>query len=174
MQRKTWLVPEAGLLPLALLLGLALLATGCVTGPIRSQVLDTQTGQPVPGAIVLGVWTKTVGFGLTRTELVGVKEVEVDDQGRFILDRPAASYGEESVTVYKFGYVAWNNEEVFPRGKHRPDVHVPTQILLELFPGDWSHQEHIYFIGRVTSSGLSVLGGRPRFDKAIDRESRMR
>lgn len=174
MRRKNWLVHEAGFLVLVLFLGLALLGTGCATGPIRSQVLDAQTRQPVPGAIVLGVWTKRVGYpGLASGQLVGVKEVEVDDQGRFTLERPEASFGEESVTVYKFGYVAWNNEEVFPSFERRQETKVPGQILLETFPKGGDHERHMRFIRDATISGLSARSW-VKFREGIDREDRMR
>jgi len=33
---------------------------------------------------------------------------------------------EESVTVYKFGYVAWNNELIFPSYENRKSKSIPT------------------------------------------------
>jgi len=155
---------------------LACLGAGCARfGPIRSQVLDVQTGHPIPGAVVLGVWTKTVGFGFTSGELVGVSEAEVDADGRFTLERPEATLtANESVTVYKFGYLAWNNEEIFPSWKHREDTSVPTRIFLELFPTGMSHERHMGFVSRVIRSALSLRENGFKFKQAIEREERMR
>jgi hypothetical protein len=147
---------------------------GCA-GSIQGQVLDAQTGQPVAGAVVLGVWTKQAGLpGLSHTELVGVTEVEVDAQGHFTLERPRVTYGEESVTVYKFGYVAWNNLFIFPTSRRRKDTGVPPQILLEGFPPGESHQRHVSFISNATAAGMYGHERDPRFQNAIDREFRMR
>lgn len=151
------------------------LGTGCAGfGPIRSQVLDAQTKQPIPGAIVLGVWTKRGGVpGLPITDLVGVREAETDAEGRFEMERPGALGVEERVTVYKFGHVAWNNELVFPPYRMRPSKEIPAQILLDLFPSALSHQEHMIFIRSGVGSGLDGSENNPKFRKAIERESRM-
>ena len=176
MARRAWIQRQRHLVSLTPLVLSGLLVIGCARmGAIRSQVLDAQTGHPVPGAVVLAVWTKTVGFGLTRTELVGVSEAEVDAEGRFTLERPAGALtADESVTVYKFGYLAWNNEEIFPSFERRQDTGVPNRILLELFPSGISHERHMRFIGRATIEGFSIRPGRPKFDSAIEREDRMR
>lgn len=152
-----------------------LLSTGCAgIGNIRSQVLDAQTKQPIAGAVVLGVWTRVAGVpGLTHTELVGVKEVETDARGQFEMDRPVGLGVEESVTVYRFGFVAWNNQEVFPTFKSRKSTGIPNQILLEVFPPGESHQKHLMFIRDAMSSSMHGIERRPEFEKAIDREYRM-
>ena len=149
-----------------------LIGTGCaLTGPIRSQVLDAQTGQPVPGAIALAVWTRREGPpGLRATTLAGYREVEVDDQGRFILERPETlSFSEESVTIYKPGYIAWNNLDVFPTLEPRKDTRVPTQILLERFPPAESHVRHRDFIADQTMR-VGVSSRAPKFWDAVRRE----
>jgi hypothetical protein len=153
-------------------------STGCA-GSIHGQVLDAQSGQPIAGAVVLGVWTKVAGLpGLTHTELVGVKEVETDAQGRFTLERPRTLFpfaeDDESITVYKFGYIAWNNIFTFPPtgSGRRKDQRVPAEIRLEKFPDGQSHQRHISFIN-LARGGLYGLDRIPRFWDALQPEMRM-
>ncbi len=152
---------------------LLLTGTGCA-GSIQGQVLDAQTGKPIAGAIVLGVWTKQEGmFGQYSTKLVGVREAETDAEGRFVLERVGGLFVEESVTVYKFGYIAWNNLYVFPGFDTRKETAVPAQIRLAPFPPRESRGEHMRFIGLATRSALSGRVSRPKFTDAIDRERRM-
>ena len=159
---------------LALVTGLA---TGCmVTGQIRGQVLDAQTRQPLPGAIALAVWTTAEGVpGLTYTKLLGVQEAEVDVQGRFTLERPAGGvYGaHESVTVYKFGYTAWNNREIFPTYQRREDTQVPAEIRLDTFPLGANHIRHVDFLSHVTG-GVGLSSRAPMFWKAARPEELMK
>jgi hypothetical protein len=136
-------------------------------GNIQAVVVDAQTGQPIPGAVVLGVWTKVTGLpGLTHTELVDVREVETDAAGRFTLERPPeaakASTADESVTVYKFGYVAWNNLYVFPSGAMRKKIEILNQIRMQVFPKEGSHQTHMSFI-RQARQGLYGIERIPIF-----------
>jgi hypothetical protein len=165
-------VRQMGALAAILLCGVPTFGCAQMGGSIQSQVLDVQTNQPIPGAVVLGVWTKRVGFpGLDHTELVGNREAETDAEGRFTLERPAGSAtGEEEITVYKFGYVAWSNIYIFQVPRGRPDPAVLPQILLDPFPPGASHKEHIYFINKASSLTISGRGDRHRFDGAIERE----
>jgi len=166
---------QVGLLGPVVLLLSVLVTPGCMAGgSIHSQVLDAQTNQPIPGAIVLGVWTKKVGFpGLDWSELVGVREAEVDAEGHFTLERPSASYGEESVTIYKFGYVAWNNQFVFPSFGRRPKDDIPPQVRLDAFPPGRKHQEHMGFIRMAVSSRAFGSPGYEKLRNAFDREQQM-
>jgi hypothetical protein len=161
-----------GLVTLLLLLP----ATAC-GGSIEGQVLDAQTGKPIQGAVVLGVWTKVAGLpGLHHHELVGVREVETDADGRFTLERPSSQYNREdgeSVTVYKFGYVAWNNIFTFPASQRRTGRQVPAQILLERFPQGESHQRHMSFISNARRAGMYGYESNPKFERAVDQEMRM-
>lgn len=165
------LLKSLGLVGLLLLFGST--GTGCA-GTIAGQVVDAQTGRSIQGAVVLGVWTKGAGLpGLTHTELVGVNEAETDDQGRFTLERPGWYGIEESVTVYKFGYVAWNNLFLFPTSQRRKDTGAPAQIFLGPFPLGESHIRHIDFIDDARAAGFYGLNRIPKFWEALQRERKM-
>ncbi len=101
------------------------------------------------------------------TKLVDVKEVEVDTQGYFTLDRAMGFGVEESVTVYKFGYVAWNNELIFPSYENRKNKSIPDPILLEPFPEGESHRKHRLFIESVIRGGMYSNERDQRFEDAI-------
>ncbi len=161
---------------LVLLAVLGLLGGGC-TRTIRGQVLDAQTGRPIAGAVVLGVWTKVAGLpGLNYHKLVGVREVETDAEGRFVLEAAMRFLGEddESVTIYKFGYVAWNNLFIFPTSERRKDMSIPPVIGLEAFPGGQSHQRHTSFISNAARSSFYGLNNMPKFWNAFQQEYQMR
>jgi hypothetical protein len=152
---------------------LALAITGCAT-TLRGQVLDAQTGQPISGAVILGVWTKGGGVpGLAHTDLVGVREAETDGEGRFELERLTGLFVEESVTVYKFGYIGWNSEFTFPPLGRRDGTAAPTEARLTPFPPGESHREHMRFIDLAAGAGIAS-GSWVKFRDAIRREERMR
>jgi hypothetical protein len=144
---------------------------------LKGQVLDAESGKPIAGAVVLGVWTKKAGLpGLHHTDLVGVKEVETNDQGWFELEKPAGPFHEdgESVTVYKPGYVAWNNLHEFPSIKRRPEGHIPNRIQLSLFSADQSHKRHLNFIDDARLSLFYDGKLVPKLSAALSEERKLR
>lgn len=161
-------------LKVAALLLLALAGSGCA-GTIRAQVLDADTRQPIPGAVVLGVWSGTAGLpGLHHSNVVDVKESETDGDGRFQLQRPNMHYvDEEAVTVYKLGYTAWSNLFTFPNSVSRASTRIPARIILEKFPAGASHQKHVDFISGATRSQDTPTRA-PKFSDAERPEQLMR
>lgn len=167
MSRSSWV----GCLLGGVLLSTFLTGTGCAR-TIQGQVLEAETGKPIAGAVVLGVWTKSVGLLLSHWELLGVREAETDAEGRFVLEQLGGMFVEEEITVYKFGYIAWSSEYIFPsKNVHKREV--PPEIRLEHFPVGGSHKKHMEFIDLATSSTLSY-GAWVKFREAIRQEEKMR
>ncbi len=152
-------------------IALAALLTGCATGPMRARVLDAETREPIAGAVVLGVWTRVVGIGLSHSEDVGLAESETDGHGRFELEREGTSgvRRDEAVTVYKFGYIAWSNSLIFPGWQRRDTRQIPEVILLERFPAGLSHRDHLSFIDQATLGRSSSAAAR-RLGTSLERE----
>lgn len=150
---------------------LAALLTGCATGPLRARVLDAETREPIIGAVILGVWTRVIGIGLSHSEDVGLAEAETDGNGRFELGRGGISgvRRDEAVTIYKFGYIAWSNSFVFPGWQRRETRQIPEVILLERFPTGLSHRDHLSFIDQA-ALGRSSNAATPRFGNSLERE----
>ena len=67
-------------------------------------------------------WTKTHGLGEHWTESAKVVETLSDKEGQVNI---AGCYDPfvqpPDVTIYKKGYVAWNNYYIFPNSEHRTD-----------------------------------------------------
>jgi hypothetical protein len=152
---------------------LLLLATAGCTFTLRSQVLDARTGEPIPGAIVVGNWTTTAGMpGLTHTEFVGVREAATDAQGRFELERLQQLNGlyDEQIIVYKFGYLAWNNNFLGASHYRREDATLPPTVRLEPYLEGLSHHEHYDFVHWTATWGSGAV---PLLDQAIEPERRL-
>jgi len=124
-----------------------LITTGCYL-PISGRVIDAETNKPIEGAVVLVEWTKTIGFGLTRTESYKVAEAISDKDGEIRLSgcySPVVN--KPHVTVYKKGYVAWNDESIFPALTQRVDFTWGSYVFrLEKFRPEYSYDKHVSFI----------------------------
>ncbi len=142
---------------LAILLSL-FIVTGC-EGTITGVVVDAETGQPIEGAVILVEWTQAKGLpGMSYTESYKVVEVVTDKEGKASIEgvsNPMVS--APRVTVYKKGYVAWNNEFIFPDWKKRTDFKWENNYVfkLEKFKPEYSFVKHTSFLSSAILVGAS-------------------
>lgn len=131
---------------------------GCYPG-ITGKVVDAETDRPIEGAVVLVEWTKTKGFGLTYTESFKVVEVLSNKDGAFTIPgvyNPLVN--SPDLTVYKPGYVAWNNKIIFPDYRKREDFSWKSGNTFKLykFKDTYSYIDHEGF---TMSAVNSTIGG---------------
>jgi len=79
-------------------------------GPYKGKVIDLETGQPIEGAVVAGVWVLEFNF----TPFCDAKETVTDKNGEFILPKascfslwPFAKVGRLDIVVFKPGYLGY-------------------------------------------------------------------
>lgn len=125
--------------------------TGC-EGEITGFVVDAETGQPIEGAVILVEWTQAKGVpGMSYTESYKVVEVVTDKEGKASIEGVSSPLvSAPRVTIYKRGYVAWNNEFIFPDWKKRTDFKWSNNYVfkLEKFKPEYSYDKHTYFLHR--------------------------
>ncbi len=129
---------------------LTLLPSGCY-GEITSTVVDSETGKPIEGAVVLVEWTITKGLpGMSYTESYKVIETITDENGRFTISEWVYNplVNKPTLTVYKKGYVAWNSEFIFPNYERRKDFKYKEGVIIKLeqFKVGYSYDAHVSFI----------------------------
>lgn len=152
-----------------IVMAMIFLNTGCYA-TITGSVVDAETGQPIEGAVVLVEWTVTKGLGLTYTESYKVIEALTDKGGKVTISgvfNPLVN--PPRITVYKKGYVAWNNEYIFPDYKKRQDFKWKNDNVFRLdkFKPEYSYDKHTFFIHSAIGLGQ---GEKKLILKAIDWE----
>ena len=148
-----------------------LFCSGCHAS-MTGKVIDAETGKPIEGAILLVEWTKAKGMiGLTYTVSAKVAEVFSDKDGNVTVPsyfNPFA--GGPDITIYKPGYVAWNNHWIFPDRRNRADFEWNDGYIfrLEQFREGFSYVKHHSFVGLCTNSTLSYES-KKQFMKIYER-----
>jgi hypothetical protein len=133
----------------ALIVFLLFSATGCYA-TITGTVVDSETGEPIEGAVVLVEWTKTKGVpGMTHTESYKVIEAVTDKEGKATVSgvfNPMVN--PPDITIYKMGYVAWNNKFIFPNYEKRKDFKWQSVYVfrMERFKDNYSFIDHQSFL----------------------------
>lgn len=94
-----------------------MITSGCSYYPgISGKVVDSATGKPIEGVIVVAQWTKFCGWlGEQQRDLHKIVETLTDKEGKFslggtmgfVLDPP-------EMIIYKEGYIPWRNDSTFP------------------------------------------------------------
>jgi hypothetical protein len=139
-----------------LIMLLLLVCAGCYA-PITGKIVDADTGQPIEGAIVLVEWTKAHGFGNTYHTSEKAAEIFSDKDGIVKIPGYNDPFAEKpDITIYKNGYVAWNNHTIFPDDRNRNDFEWKNDYVfrLERFKERYSHFNHEMFIVACTKVGL--------------------
>jgi len=135
---------------------LLFMASGCY-GEMTGTVVDAETGAPIEGAVILVEWTVTKGVpGMRVTEKFKVIEKVTDKEGKVAISEELDPLvNPPRITIYKKGYVAWNNQHIFPTWKKRTDFRWTegTTVKMEPFKREYSRAEHVYFLHSVTHWG---------------------
>lgn len=142
-----------------LVIVLIFLTNGCYGG-IIGTVVDVETGQPIEGAVVLVEWTKTKGLpGLTTTKPYKVFESVSEKNGTFTLKKVLNPLvNPPRITIYKKGYVAWNNEYIFPGWVKRDNFKLADGMIIKLehFKREYSRTDHVSFLQGITHWGKII------------------
>ena len=142
-----------------LAISLVFLTTGCYAN-ITGKVIDAETGQPIEGAVVLVEWTVTKGMpGMTYHESYKVIEVLTDREGRVTISGVVNPLVDPpDVTIYKKGYVAWNNLFIFPDYRKRKDFKWQNNYVfkLEKFKPEFTYSAHTLFMHGVILSSMAT------------------
>ena len=144
------------IISIILVLLLGFISIGC-DREFEGKVVDAETDKPIEEAVVLVEWTVTKGVpGLTHTESVKVIEAITDKAGKFTIT--GALKHTPHVTIYKKGYVAWNNKFIFPDYKKRKDFKLENgQVFkLERFKESFGYVAHESFITSAINVSLGA------------------
>jgi len=138
-----------------------------VASGMLGKVVDSETGEPIEGAVILMEWTKVKeGIPGLHTEPSKVVELLSDKEGKFevsAVENPFIDPPE--VTVYKKGYVCWNSTIIFPKHKKRKDFEWGKTCIFKLkhFKPEYSYIKHTSFIDSAIDSGK---GNKKMFKEA--------
>ncbi len=138
-------------------------------------VIDDETGKPVEGAVAIAIWRDDKKdcnfiqglhggcFGFKKAE-----EVVSDKDGNiYIPDFWKTTKGkggtgsiyDPRLTVYKFGYVCWDQQRIFhPKSswEDRKDFNRDNRVVrLKKWSEGMSKEKHMYFVLDVTNGDYS-------------------
>jgi len=126
---------------------------------LSGKVVDADTGAPIDGAIVFCLWRITHGFpGLTHEKEYQIVESATGQDGHFALPGTWNPFvNSPDLSVYKKGYVLWNNKDVFQSKERRRDFSWKSGVTMRL--EKWK-QEYSY------DSQQSFVRFHPPFSKS--------
>jgi len=111
-----------------------MVSSGCyAAGPWKGRVIDSETKQPIEGAAVVAVWTKSLrGPAGREGRFLDAKETLTDNEGRFEIPSFNAinivffrEVTGPEFTIYKPGYGA------YPRHQTKPEPPIPYETIFE-------------------------------------------
>lgn len=132
---------------------------------ITGKVVDSATGKPIEGAVVVAQWTKPRGWlGEQQRELHKIIETLTDREGKFFLSGTTGFVLDPPVMIiYKEGYISWRNDQIFPSCNKVKNNEWNNNVTyrLDVFDTKYSYEQYYQFL----DSGIIGLNNTPIFDK---------
>lgn len=126
--------------------------------PIKGTVVDSDTGKPLEGALIVAQWTKKHGFGLTYHELILITETLTDKDGKFAITKTPNDWILEppEMIIYKEGYIPWRNDSIFPSSNIVKDHEWNNNVTyrLDVFTDKYTFRDLFRFL----DSGMMGAG----------------
>jgi hypothetical protein len=121
-------------------------------GPYSGRVLDSRTGEPVPGASVLIYWEKIVPGPLgAHSEMIKATLVYTDDKGAYQIPRTFCNLGllaaleSTTVIIYQPGYEAHIigiSHLFLSENERTPFKETDYVVKLDRIPPNFNHKKH--------------------------------
>jgi hypothetical protein len=151
--------------------------SGCYYPGTTGRVVNSATGQPIEGAVVVAQWTQQRGIpGLQYHNMHKITETLTDKDGRFALSGTSGLLIDPpEMVIYKAGYIPWRNDLEFPNLKivKGHEWNKNSTYKLDIISKKYTAQQLHLFL----SHGIMGLRDVPIFhkinndiaDKTIDR-----
>ena len=150
-------------------------------GKPAAIVVDAETGEPIEGAVAIAFWRKPDPQGpwweVTGMVASRVEEAVSNEEGMIYIDDfwdwKLFEDDKPALTVYKPGYVCWDQKYIFPKGK-RTDFGKENRVVrVEKWKKGYSYIEHEGFILSVTHNE-TLKAKEKLFESAFNYEERFR
>jgi hypothetical protein len=151
-------------------------------------VIDDETGKPIEGAVAIAIWRDDKDVSLINALHGGgakfkkAEEVVSDKDGKISIPDfwkttkgkgGTGSIYDPRLTIYKFGYVCWDQQEIFApdyKWTKRIDFDRDNRIVrLKKWPEGFSFKEHSSFMNNVTNGDYRYSKDQ-LFNKCFDLE----
>ena len=146
-------------------------------------VVDADTGEPIEGAVAIAIWRKDLGnyswFEGGVEEPVRIEEVLSDKDGKIYIDDFLGWHFAKGhyprLTVYKFGYVCWDQKKIFNTPGYRNDFDNEHRVVrMKKWPEGFSFNKHESFVSAVTGYGDLHDARKKIFPEAFQKETSYR
>jgi hypothetical protein len=145
--------------------------SGCATVKPTATVVDDETGMPIEGAVAIAIWRSDTEDCTLVQGLEGgcwgfkkAEEAVSDKNGNINIEtfwdyHFSSSDYDPRLTVYKFGYVCWDQQKIFApdwKWTARKDFNKKHRIVrMKKWPLGMSFHEHLSFIGNCLGNDYS-------------------
>ena len=119
---------------------LSMTSVGCAhysAGPWTGKVIDSETKQPIEGAVVVAEWYESfAAIPETSSRFRGSKEVLTDSEGMFKIDAqsffsmlPDSRMPGPDITIFKAGYGYFPVQHIYPKDWNRHYFEKPGAVV---------------------------------------------
>ena len=147
-------------------------------------IADAETGEPIEGAVAIAIWRKhstkeAAWFEGGKMVPVRIEEVVSDKEGKIYIEDFWGWHFYDNryprLTVYKFGYVCWDQKNTFQVAGFRDDFNEDNRMIrMKKWPEDFSYVKHWSFIQHCTGHGDLNKAENRIFNKAFENEQSYR